>query len=139
MVLPRLPLASSQPDRLRLSCSGVVEARLPRHLKHYERDREADRADEEPHDPECLHATQESEKDQQGVQLDPSADHMGPEPSIYLPDDRSSPNQPDQRFPPMPSDDQDNRGGTPHCRRANDWNERKQCRHHSPKNRRRQT
>ena len=35
-------------------CSGVIQVRLPRHLRHQERNREDDRADEEPHNAECL-------------------------------------------------------------------------------------
>lgn len=58
--MPRLPLATSQPDGSRVSCSGVIQVRLPQYLKHYERNREDDRADEEPYDAECLHAPQQS-------------------------------------------------------------------------------
>ena len=47
---------------------------------------EDDRANEKPHDAERFHTAQQSEEDEQRVQLSPFAYQVGPDQAVYLRD-----------------------------------------------------
>lgn len=58
-------IASHHPSLLCAAIKGLgIQVRLAQHLKYYKRHRQHDRANEQPHDSERLHAPQQGEEDQ---------------------------------------------------------------------------